>query len=66
MEFSVKEAINYVTIVFFSRMPGSLLPIISAPPLTLYSFLYSSHISIQILTSFFSSDRLAILIAFSH
>ena len=45
---------------------GSPLPVISAPPLTLYSFLYSSHISLQILTSFFSSESLAILIAFSH
>ena len=29
------------------------------PPLTLYSFLYSSHISLQILTSFFPSESLA-------
>ena len=45
---------------------GSPLPVISNPPLTLYSFLCSSHIALQILTSFFSSERLAILIAFSH
>ena len=30
--------------IFFFRMPSSPLPVISTPPLTFYSFLYSSHI----------------------
>ena len=45
---------------------GSPLPVISTPPLTLYSFLYSSHISLHNPNKFLSSGELALLIAFSH
>ena len=46
---------------------SSPLSVISTPTITLFSFLYWSHIAFQILLNFYStSESLAILIAFSH
>ena len=65
-EYSLKNRVLNPSSSFVCH--SSPLSVISTPPLTLYSFLYSSHISFQILPNFHraTSESLAVLITFSH